>query len=90
MGWLAERDGVAAAFRRMTWTGAVLGVDEAVSAGCFTQRGDAIDARDCAARLAREPDGWSAVKRARRSRARGDIGSVLRYEAWLADVALHP
>jgi hypothetical protein len=54
----------------------------------LTSLGSLDDARACAARLAADPVGWSAVKRAQRSRSRPVLETALRYESWLLDIML--
>ena len=62
----------AAAIDRLCWTADTLTAEPAVTAGVLTTLGSFEDARACAARLAADPAGWSAVKRAHRSRTRPD------------------
>ncbi|MQA03291.1 MAG: hypothetical protein GEV07_11370 [Streptosporangiales bacterium] len=89
-GWLAARAGAAPAAARLTWTGGTLDADAAVAGGLLTTPGTAADAHACASRLAADPAGWSAVKRADRTRARPELAETLRYHSWLTDLALRP
>jgi enoyl-CoA hydratase/carnithine racemase len=82
-------DPLAAIVDRLAWTGERLDVDAGVSAGLFTARGSAQDARACAERLAGDPGGWAAVKRAARTRSRATPDEALRYRAWLLDTVLN-
>jgi enoyl-CoA hydratase/carnithine racemase len=79
----------AAAIDRLCWTAGTLTGEPAVAAGALTTLGSLEDARACATRLATDPVGWSAVKRAHRSRTRPELETALRYESWLLDIALH-
>jgi enoyl-CoA hydratase/carnithine racemase len=79
----------AAAIDRLCWTAGTLAGEPAVAAGVLTTLGSFEDARACAARLAADPVGWSAVKRAHRGRTRPELETALRYESWLLDIALH-
>jgi|GEM_PF-5678475 len=79
----------AAAIDRLCWTAATLTGESAVAAGVLTSLASAQDARACANRLAAEPAGWSAVKRAHRRRTLPELATALRYESWLLDIALH-
>jgi enoyl-CoA hydratase/carnithine racemase len=78
----------AATIDRLCWTGQTLAGEPAVAAGVLTALASPDDARACAARLAADPAGWSAVKRARRGRTRPELETALRYESWLLDIAL--
>jgi enoyl-CoA hydratase/carnithine racemase len=79
----------AAAIDRLCWTAGTLTGEPAVAAGVLTALGSFEDARACAIRLAADPVGWSAVKRAHRGRTRPELETALRYESWLLDIALH-
>lgn len=79
----------AAAIDRLCWTGQALAGEPAVAAGVLTALGSPAAARASAARLAADPAGWSAVKRARRGWIRSELETVLRYESWLLDIALN-
>jgi enoyl-CoA hydratase/carnithine racemase len=76
------------AIDRLCWTADSLTGASAVAAGVLTSLGSLDDARACAARLAADPVGWSAVKRAHRSRNRPVLEAALRYESWLLDIML--
>lgn len=78
----------AAAIDRLCWTGGTLTGATAVAAGVLTALGSPGDARACADRLAADPVGWSAVKRAQRRRSRPVLETALRYESWLLDIVL--
>jgi enoyl-CoA hydratase/carnithine racemase len=86
-GWLSSAG--ATAIGRLCWTADTLTGESAVAAGVLTALASFEDARACATRLAADPVGWSAVKRAHRSRARPELENALRYESWLLDIALH-
>jgi enoyl-CoA hydratase/carnithine racemase len=78
----------AAAIDRLCWSAGTLTGEPAVAAGVLTALASFEDARGCATRLAADPVGWSAVKRAHRSRTRPELATALRYESWLLDIAL--
>jgi enoyl-CoA hydratase/carnithine racemase len=79
-------DGPAAAL--LAGAGRLALASAAVAAGVLTTLGSPGDARACAGRLAADPAGWSAVKRAHRSRTRPALADALRYESWLLDIVL--
>jgi enoyl-CoA hydratase/carnithine racemase len=78
----------ATAIDRLCWVAESLTGAAAVAAGVLTTLGSPGDARACAGRLAADPAGWSAVKRAHRSRTRPALADALRYESWLLDIVL--
>jgi len=78
----------ASAIERLCWTGGALAGETAVDAGVLTALASFEDARACATRLAADAVGWSAVKRAHRSRTRPELETAFRYESWLLDIAL--
>jgi enoyl-CoA hydratase/carnithine racemase len=80
--------GSASAIDRLCWAAETLTGASAVAAGVLTSLGSLDDARACAARLAADPVGWSAVKRAQRGRTRPGLETALRYESWLLDIVL--
>jgi enoyl-CoA hydratase/carnithine racemase len=86
---LAGAGRLSPAIDRLCWTADTLTGEPAVAAGVLTALASVEDARACAARLAADPAGWSAVKRAHRSRTRPEFETALRYESWLLDIALH-
>jgi enoyl-CoA hydratase/carnithine racemase len=85
--WLVSRAAGSALFAQLAWTGRELAADEACRYGLLSAVGDAATARELADRLADDAAASSALKRAVNSRLRSDLGTVLDYEAWLADVA---
>jgi 2-(1,2-epoxy-1,2-dihydrophenyl)acetyl-CoA isomerase len=85
--WLiAQADGLGS-FAQLAWLGADLSAERAVERGLISAIGTIDAARARTAELARDPVGWSAVKRGVRSRSRREFAAVLSYESWLADVA---
>ncbi|WIX77322.1 enoyl-CoA hydratase/isomerase family protein [Amycolatopsis carbonis] len=85
-GWLVGRTCGTGTFAQLAWTGETLSADEAARRGLLGP-GDAEAARALAQRLAADPAGSSALKRALSTRQRSELETVLDYEAWLADVA---
>jgi len=78
----------AVAIDRLCWNADTLAGPAAVAAGLLTTAGSLDEARARATRLAADGVGWSAVKRAHRSRARPALETALRYESWLLDIVL--
>lgn len=88
VGWLVSRIAGAGTFAQLAWNGVLLTAGEAAGRGLLNEVDDRPGrAADVAARLAAEPAGSSALKRALTSRARREFGSVLDYESWLVEVA---
>lgn len=85
--WLVSRAAGAGMFAQLAWTGATLTAEEAARHGLLGQTTDPGAAKALAERLAADAVGSSALKRALISRQRAELGVVLDYEAWLADVA---
>jgi enoyl-CoA hydratase/carnithine racemase len=85
--WLVAQLCGGGTFAQLAWLGGSLTSQEAVARGLLTAVGPTADARERAGVLARDSVGWSALKRALRSRERSQFSTVLRYQAWLADVA---
>ncbi len=85
--WLVTRAAGAGAFAQLAWTGAALSADEAACHGLLSHTADPDAAAVLAEHLAADAAGSSALKRALTSRQRAELGVVLDYEAWLADVA---
>lgn len=85
--WLVSRAAGMGMFAQLAWTGATMTADEAARHGLLGHTTDPGAARALAERLSADPAGSSALKRALTSRQRAELGVVLDYEAWLADVA---
>ncbi|MEV0069157.1 MULTISPECIES: enoyl-CoA hydratase-related protein [unclassified Amycolatopsis] len=85
-GWLLGRASGTGTFAQLAWTGETLSAEEGFRRGLVSP-GDAEAARALAQRLAADPAGSSALKRALTTRQRGELETVLDYEAWLAEVA---
>ncbi|QRP43148.1 enoyl-CoA hydratase-related protein [Amycolatopsis sp. FDAARGOS 1241] len=85
-GWLLGRAAGTGTFAQLAWTGETLPAGEAARRGLLSP-GDGDAARALADRLAADPAGSSALKRALSTRQRGELETVLAYESWLADVA---
>ncbi|MFI5610019.1 enoyl-CoA hydratase/isomerase family protein [Amycolatopsis sp. NPDC051903] len=85
-GWLLGRASGTGTFAQLAWTGETLPAGEAARRGLLSP-GDDDAARALADRLAADLAGSSALKRALTTRQRGELETVLDYEAWLADVA---
>lgn len=85
-GWLFGRAAGTGMFTQLAWTGRTLSAEDAAARGLLTL-GDATAARALTERLAADATGSSALKRALTTRRRGELETVLDYEAWLAGVA---
>lgn len=86
--WLTTRIAGAGSFAQLAWTCGALPADEAARRGLLSIVTDEPGAaRAVVDRIAADPVGNSALKRALVSRQRTEFGTVLAYEAWLADVA---
>jgi 2-(1,2-epoxy-1,2-dihydrophenyl)acetyl-CoA isomerase len=85
--WLVARVAGAGTFAQLAWTGATMSADEADRHGLLTCTTDPDAAQALVERLAADPTGSSALKRALTSRQRAELEVVLDYESWLADIA---
>jgi enoyl-CoA hydratase/carnithine racemase len=85
--WLVARAAGAGTFEQLAWTGATLRAEDAERRGLLSCTTDPGAATALAERLAADPAGSSALKRAMTSRRRAELDVVLDYESWLADVA---
>lgn len=82
--WLVANVAGGGTFAQLAWTGATLSADEGIRRGLLSPAGDG---RAIVRRLAEDATGSSALKRALNSPRQAGFGTVLDYQAWLADVA---
>ncbi|MDQ0381347.1 enoyl-CoA hydratase-related protein [Amycolatopsis thermophila] len=83
-GWLLGHAGGGSTFAQLAWTGATLSAEEGRRRGLLAPAGDAAA---LAERLAADPAGSSALKRALNTPRQAELGTALGYQSWLAEVA---